>query len=262
MVGLARLASILLFFFGFPAFAGPLSVVSLNLMKVTDAALIEREIRERPQLRDSDIYLLQEVAHARPDAPSAAHELAARMKMQVAYAAAKPGVLDQGLAVLSRFPLSGQVVRKLKAYDLKFHSRERQALSVTVETADGPVRITNAHLDTRLNAEDRLQQLSPVVSDGVSFRMPRIVGGDFNTNDFYWLANLIPVPWIKSQVREIDRFMSSHGYRTPAPASWPTFDHLGMHLDWVYGHGIQPLAAKIFPLKFTDHHALWTQFDR
>jgi endonuclease/exonuclease/phosphatase family metal-dependent hydrolase len=234
--------------------------VSLNLAKVTDAAAIEREIRERPRLKNADVYLLQEVAQTRADAPSVADKLAARLKLNLVFSPAKPGVIDQGLAILSRFPLKDRTVRTLKAYDLKFHSRTRLALSATVQTHDGPFRITDAHLDTRLNAEDRLQQLAPAVEDAVRFQMPRIVGGDWNSNDFYWLANLIPVPWVRSQSREIEAYMSGRGYRTPVPTAWATFDHLGQKLDWIYGFGVQPKAADIFPMQFSDHHAIWAEF--
>jgi endonuclease/exonuclease/phosphatase family metal-dependent hydrolase len=259
MVGFVRLAAAVVLLSSALA-ARPLSVVSLNLAKVTDAAAIEREIRERPRLRDADVYLFQEVAQPRPDSTSVAEELAARLKLHSVYAPAKPGVLDQGLAILSRFPLTERHSRTLKAYNLKFHSRTRLALAVTLQTPDGPVRITNAHLDTRLNAEDRLQQLSPVVEDSVRYSMPRIVGGDWNSNDFYWLANLLPVPWLRSQVKEIEAYMKRRGYQTPIPTAWPTFDHLGMKLDWIYGFGLKPGAADIFPVRFSDHHAIWAQF--
>jgi endonuclease/exonuclease/phosphatase family metal-dependent hydrolase len=254
MVGSVRLAAAAVSLTAALATAQPLSVVSLNLAKVTDAAAIERELRE------ADVYLFQEVALARRGAASVAEEIAARRKLNVVYSQAKPGDMDLGLAILTRFPLSGKNVRLLKAYDLKFHSRTRFALSATVQTPSGPLRISNVHLDTRLNAEDRVQQLTPVVEDCIRFRMPRIIGGDFNSNDFYWLANLIPVPCVRSQVREIDAYMSRHGYRTPIPFGWPTFDHLGMHLDWIYGAGVQPRSAKVFPMRFSDHHAIWAQF--
>jgi endonuclease/exonuclease/phosphatase family metal-dependent hydrolase len=254
MVGSVRLAAAAGVFWCAVAAARPLSVVSLNLAKVTDAAAIERE------LRDADVYLFQEVAHARAGAPSVAEELAARRKMNVVYSQAKPGETDLGLAILTRFPITDKNLRLLRTYDLKFRSRTRFALSATVHTLDGPVRISNVHLDTRLNAEDRLEQLTPVVNDCVRFSMPRIIGGDFNSNDFYWLANVIPVPWVRSQVKVIESFMSHHGYRTPIPSGWPTFDHLGMRLDWIYGYGLQPRDAKIYPLRFSDHHAIWAQF--
>jgi endonuclease/exonuclease/phosphatase family metal-dependent hydrolase len=260
MVGLVRLAAAVIIFTSALA-ARPLSVVSLNLAKVSDAAAIEREIRERPRLKNADVYLFQEVAQRRDGEPSVADQLAASLQLNVIYSPAKPGVLTQGLAIMSRYPLEDRNVRTLKAYNLKFNSRTRLALAATVKTPNGPVRITNAHLDTRLNAEDRLQQLAPVVEDGARYRMPRIVGGDWNTNDFYWLANLIPVPWMRSQVKEIESYMMRHGYQTPVPDRWPTFDHLGMKLDWIYGFGVKPAAASLFPLRFSDHHALWAQFE-
>jgi endonuclease/exonuclease/phosphatase (EEP) superfamily protein YafD len=54
--------------------------------------------------------------------------------------------------------------------------------------------------------------------------------------------------------------MKRRGYQTPIPTAWPTFDHLGMKLDWIYGFGLKPVAADIFPVRFSDHHAIWAQF--
>jgi endonuclease/exonuclease/phosphatase (EEP) superfamily protein YafD len=33
-----------------------------------------------------------------------------------------------------------------------------------------------------------------------------------------------------------------------------------MKLDWIYGFGVKPAAADLFPMRFSDHHALWAQF--
>ena len=51
---------------------------------------------------------------------------------------------------------------------------------------------SNTHLDTRINAADRVAQLEDAVRDLGSG--PAIVGGDFNSNWFYWIEHVMPLP--------------------------------------------------------------------
>jgi len=44
----------------------------------------------------------------------------------------------------------------------------------------------------------------------------------------------------------------------PEPSA-TTFDYLGMHLDWIWLRGMRSLSWRVFPLKFSDHHACWTR---
>ena len=181
-------------------FAAPaLTVVTLNMAKETDVARVLRELQSVPVVRDAGILLLQEVTKAPGQQQGMAARLAAALDRRVAYAAAAPEVFDQGLAILSRYPLTDVRVRALKAYDLGFHSRKRIALAATAQTPWGAVRVFNTHLDTRLNARDRLEQLDPVVRDCAVFTGPRIIGGDFNSNGFYWLFRLLPLPAMRPQ---------------------------------------------------------------
>jgi endonuclease/exonuclease/phosphatase (EEP) superfamily protein YafD len=122
------------------------------------------------------------------------------------------------------------------------------------------LRIANAHLDTRLNSEERLDQLEPVIRECEEFRGPQIVGGDFNSNDFYWLGRVLPLPRPQSQSRAVHNLMTKRGFRTPVPVEQPTFDYLGMKLDWIYAAGLESRDAEIYPLQFSDHHAVWARF--
>jgi endonuclease/exonuclease/phosphatase (EEP) superfamily protein YafD len=133
-------------------------------------------------------------------------------------------------------------------------------LAVTLWTSKGPIRIITTHLDTRINARDRLEQLEPVIEDAKAFPGPRIVGGDLNTNNMRWLASLIPIPFAQVQTAAVQRLMESHGFKTAFARSGPTFDFFGFRLDWIFHQGISPLASGIQPLKFSDHHAIWAQY--
>lgn len=102
------------------------------------------------------------------------------------------------------------------------------------ETPWGPVRLENVHLDTRLNAADRLVQLKPAVRDSKEFAGRRVVAGDFNSNPFYWVDQVLALPALRSQAVAVDEFMRKQGFRSATPESATTFDYLGMHLDWIW----------------------------
>ncbi len=228
-----------------------LSVVTLNLAKEPSAARMAAEIGAIPALRNADVFLLQEV-----EPRSAAAELGAKLGLHVVGSKEAAEIPNLGLAILSRYPLRDVRIRPLRKYDLVYHSRSRFALSATADTPWGPVRIVNTHLDTRLNAPDRLAQLEDAIRDlGAG---PTIVGGDFNSNWFYWIHHVLPVP-AGSQGKPVSSFMSKAGYRSAIPASLTTFDWLGQHLDWIWLRGLGTAESRVYPLKFSDHHACWTR---
>jgi endonuclease/exonuclease/phosphatase family metal-dependent hydrolase len=237
---------------------GPgVSVVTLNMAKETGIEKILGEFRATPALRDADILLLQEVKQDAGARQCAAEHLAAELGLQVVYSPATTGVTDQGLAILSRFPLRDVQVHALKRYDLRFRSRTRIALAATADSPWGPVRIYNAHLDTRLNTTERLEQLQPVLQASGSFAGPTIIGGDFNSNGFYWLEHVLPLPG-RSQARGVRDFMVRNGFLNALPLGETTFDYLGMHLDWIWLRGLKSHGYRVYPLDFSDHHAVWT----
>jgi endonuclease/exonuclease/phosphatase family metal-dependent hydrolase len=236
-----------------------LSIVTLNLAKESSEDRILTELRAIPELKAADVFLFQEVSDE-SGGRCIANRLGAALGMHVAYSPAAPGSTDLGLAILSRFPLREIHTRTLKSYNLRFHTRARFALVATADTPWGPVRVSNAHLDTRLNVADRLAQLEPVVQEHAGFRGGIVVGGDFNSNPFYWIEHVLPVPGIRSQARGVEQYMTGRGFRTALPVSTTTFDHLGMHLDWIWvNNGLRPTASRVFPLEFSDHHAVWTR---
>ena len=177
----------------------------------------------------------------------------------MAYSPAKEGVTDQGLAILSRYPLRDIQVQPLKHFDLRYRSRTRIALAATTDSPWGAVRIFNAHLDTRLNTQQRLEQLQPVLHATGEVQGPVIVGGDFNSNRFYWVEHVLPLPVWRSQALGVQDYMVRQGFRTAIPAGRTTFDYLGMHLDWIWLRGLESGASQVYPLDFSDHHAVWTR---
>ncbi|HTM48991.1 MAG TPA: endonuclease/exonuclease/phosphatase family protein [Bryobacteraceae bacterium] len=234
--------------------------MTLNMAKETATDRIVRELRETPA-GQADLLLLQEVKQAPGQGKCSAEQLASSLGMHAVYSPAETGVTDQGLAIVSRFPLHDVETKALKRYDLRFRSRSRIVLAATMDTPWGPVRVVNTHLDTRVNAAQRLEQLQPVIHSASQFKGPRIVGGDFNSNPFYWVANVIPFPALRSQALEVNDFMTGNGFRSAVPVSKTTFDYLRMHLDWIWLQGLDARESAVYPLAFSDHHAVLTRVE-
>jgi endonuclease/exonuclease/phosphatase family metal-dependent hydrolase len=236
------------------------TIVTLNMARETSADRILHEWAASPRLRGADIFLLQEVKEDQGK-QCIANRLGSELRLHVAYSAEGPGVLDRGLAILSRFPLHDVQVRRLKQFNLRIKSRNRFALSATADTPWGPLRLYDLHLDTRVNTADRLAQLEPVVRDSARFASRRVVAGDFNSNPFYWIEHLLPLPAAHSQAAEVDRFMKGRGFQSAVSESQTTFDYLGLHLDWIWMTGLRCVGTDVVPLDFSDHHAVWSRLE-
>lgn len=235
-----------------------LSIVSLNSAKELNAGKIAADLSRAPRLRDADVLMMQEVANE-DNKPSVAEQLGQTLGYHATFSPAAPGVHDQGLAILSRFPLSNIEKRQLKYCDLRFRCRIRYALSADVTTPWGVVRVWNVHLDTRVNAEERLEQLQPVIDEATRRGGSSVIAGDFNTNEFRWIRNVVPVPGGPKHGALIRRAMEARGFRTALPDDVVTFATMKRHLDWIYSRGLTPTRWSVEPAPFSDHHAVWTR---
>jgi endonuclease/exonuclease/phosphatase family metal-dependent hydrolase len=249
----ARFRTILLWLAPVVAFGGghDLSVVTLNLAKEPSVARMASELRSIPALRDADVFLLQEVAAGTAGPLGGALGLHAREAPETA------GVRDVELAILSRYPLRDVRLRSLGRYRLVFHSRLRYALSAVVDTPWGAVRVVDTHLDTRINITDRLAQIEGAIAE-----LPggaAVVGGDFNSNPFFWIDHVLPLPAIPPQSARVEQHMRGRGFVSAIPRNETTFDYLGMHLDWIWLRGLRTESWRVYPLKFSDHHACWAR---
>jgi endonuclease/exonuclease/phosphatase family metal-dependent hydrolase len=224
---------------------------------VRDADRIATEIKATAGLRDADILFVQEVV--REGESSVADTVAVRLGRFVAFASPEGRSTVGGLAILSRYPLRDLRIHPLKPQNLVFRSRKRIALAATIITPDGPVRLVNAHLDTRINPAERLAQLGAALDDASCFYGPTVIGGDFNTNDMQWVSNVVPVPYPGWQASRVRILMESRGFRTPFQTRKATFDHMGMQLDWIYSNGLNAAEHGIEPVEFSDHHAIWAR---
>ncbi len=243
---------------GLPPAADTISVASLNLAHETNFEKILHDVEAAPRLRSADILLLQEVASV-DGGPSIADRLAERLNYSVSFSPEGPKVYDRGLAVLSKFPIEDSKVERLTPYNLVFKSRRRFALAVKIRVPAGDLRIWNAHLDTRINAEQRLKQIQPVMEEAAGLTGPRLIGGDFNTNDFFWIEHTLPFPrgGYRSAVR---RAMAQVGFETPFPDKLTTLPIARQHLDWMFVRDMEALSSSTEPIPFSDHNAIWAAF--
>lgn len=235
-----------------------IDAVSLNLARETNPGRILDALHGTPRLRSADVFLLQEVFQE-DGKPSVAEETARKLGYYVSFAPAAPGVYDQGLALISRYPLDDVRITRLKRCDLGSRTRNRFAIVATVQTPWGGLRVWNAHLDTRINAGERLEQLQPVIDDASQHSGPGLIGGDFNTNDMYWLRNTFPLPGGPPHGVAIRSAMRQHGFETPFPDSLSTYPALRRHLDWIYVRDLDAVETSVEPAAFSDHNAIWVR---
>ena len=232
-------------------------VVSLNLAMREDVERIVSDLAAVGAADTSDLVLLQEVVQ-RERRPSVSRQLGERLGLDSMFREAF--TLDDGrsvgLAVLSRHPWHDVRVIELKRFDLGFRSRTRIALVAAVNTPAGRILVSNVHLDSRINLDQRLDQLAAVVSDVQAFDGPAVVAGDFNTNNNRWIFHTIPFPFIERQAAGLRGYMERTGFSSAFDGSSPTHDALGMQLDWVFVRGLQASAASVYPVGVSDHHAL------
>lgn len=237
-----------------------LTATSLNLATETSFRKIWREL-ERVGLLQSDLFFFQEVEHY-PDRdslliPRLAKHLGYDYLFAPAQRVGKNGA--QGLAILSRYPLQNPKVVPLPRFVLKVNNRCRIALTATAATPLGAVGLVNLHLDTRINLRQRYRQLQPVLE--ASSRLPQasLIAGDLNTQDFLWVENLLPLPFLHRQVRPVLARLKDNGYTTPFTRTGRTHAWAPLKLDWIFLRELEAQARRVQKIGFSDHRALWVR---
>lgn len=231
------------------------SVVTLNMAKETNPGKVAQSLARIPRLENADLYLFQEVQQV-SGRPSVAEEVFQNRGYKTAFRPSA-GFVDQGLAIVSRYPIAEIAVIPLKAYDLRFHSRNRFALAATIKTPWGDLRVWNVHLDTRINADERVAQLQPVLDSAAVREGAKLIGGDLNTNQFRWIANVLPLPASQPQGLAVQDSMRKFGFESPLPLRVATHPRLRSHLDWIFLSNLKALDASVEPVSFSDHNAVW-----
>jgi endonuclease/exonuclease/phosphatase (EEP) superfamily protein YafD len=236
-----------------------ISVLSLNLHGTRDSQAILDALRKAGGFERADLMLFQEVVRPRQGALGAVDQLAQALGMQLSFA---PGFAlrngdQEGLAVLSRYPILETRALPLRRNYLLWKSRRRIALAVVVQTPAGRLQAYNLHLDTRVNLRARLDQLRPIAEEAARYPGPVLVGGDLNTNPFRWGAHTLPLLVAPDQGAGVLNFMNELGYSSAFPRKTPTSRWLHMQLDWLFLRNLQAGQLAVQPISFSDHRALY-----
>jgi len=240
-----------------------LRVATFNVHAEAPEALA-RAIRASRGIGDAHIILLQEVESIGAAAGSQARRLAALLELHFAYAPAyaRWDGGSHGVAILSRLALRDLEVIELPRFDVGINSARRIALGATVITGSDVLRVYTVHLDNRINPEARLQQLAPLLARTDRDAGAVVVGGDFNTGPFRWLARTVPVVWA-GQAARVDAAMRERGYATPAAALGATSRWFAMRLDALFTRGLTPIAAAVDrAVGLSDHLPVWVDVQR
>ena len=180
-------------------------------------------------------------------------ELARRLKTHYAYAVeiehSKGGGV-RGLAILSRFPLED--TRRIELPVEGPGGRRRIALGSTLRLGPVRVRLYNLHLETRISAVSRAEQIEGILRDADRFSsLPTALAGDFNT--------------ITAAARQqMFQVMEGAGFASALPGNQTTFQRaflIRMVLDWVWSRNLSMLEAAVESrIRVSDHRPIWFRF--
>ena len=241
----------------------PARVFTIASLNLAGQAQIGDVVAAWVQKRGIDILLLQEVGDSSMDGQSVVSALGDRLMFHSLYAPAyvAGGTHTQGLAIVSRYPLESARAVSLPYHHLRFRSRCRIALAATMVLPDGPVHLVNVHLDTRINSEERIAQLAPVLDVLGGMDAPQLIGGDFNTMNIRWFRTMWPFFFLQRQTKAVAASLGAGGFHTPFSNTPPTHDFplLRFRLDWLYLKHLRPIDWSVDSLRLTDHKGVWAR---
>jgi endonuclease/exonuclease/phosphatase family metal-dependent hydrolase len=238
---------------------GQLRVVTFNVHGQPGDAIAEA-LRSDRALRDADLIVLEEVHRddRTGDWCSGACGLARQLGFHAVFAPGHDnGAGSDGVAIVSRAPITSAQVIELPYFDVHFNSGRRVALAATINLGDQPITVYAVHLDNRITAGDRRAQVAPVLRHAAQQRTPIIMAGDFNTSPFTWISHVLPI-LTTTQDDRLEELVRDHGLATPVAESGATSRFLGMKLDAIYTRGFETLRFATSNAKeISDHLALW-----
>ena len=223
---------------------------------------IARALANDKATRGADIIILEEVHREGPGC-SGACAVAHALGMYSVYA---PGHVNgkgtDGVAVLSRVPITSADVIELPHYNVVVNGGRRIAVVAKLAPmapGEQPITIYGVHLENRLTVKQRRHQMEPIVERAERETGPVIIAGDLNTSPFTWLCHVIPI-LTTTQDDRMEEFVRSHGFATPVAESGPTSRFLAMKLDAIYTRGFATRSfATADASNVSDHLALWAK---
>ncbi|MDB4954962.1 MAG: endonuclease [Myxococcales bacterium] len=189
--------------------AGTLRAVAWNIQRGTELGKLCDAFASHPELSRADVLLLSEVdvGMGRSKNRNVPRELADALGMSYAFAVSyialeddhleNPDGVDNtlalaGSAILSRAPILRAISANVPALRDKFASSEKRlgrkrAVVAEIATANGPIAIAQAHLDSKASSAQRALQLAAVIDAADALGVPRLLlGGDLNTTTYNW----------------------------------------------------------------------------
>ena len=243
---------------GKPAPAGPLRVVSYNVQYGPDIPGAVAALAGDPALAGAHVILVQEIEAYPEEGATRAARFAAALGMGFVYVPAR--VRDtgtHGLAIISAYPITN--VEKMDLPESEAHALQRRiAIAADIEVGGRTLHLIDLHLDTKLNARERIAQLHPAVIDAPD---ATLVGGDFNTS---WVAWADGVPILETtgasdQGPIMDSYMAGLAFDTPTADCGPTEHMFGIEqrLDALYTRGLGATFGGVVRAGPSDHWPLW-----
>lgn len=242
-----------------------LRLVSYNVLEGVDVDEELAFFAGDGDLASADVIALQEVRRKDGETLCDAGVLARALSMSFVFVPTYhwDGAVV-GIALLSRFPLRDVELMQLREQSEVdvLPAAARAALRARVETRQGAIQIVNVHLDVGLNIPERILQLRPAVLDA---QAPVAVLGDFNTNDYVWAGEIIPILPLDavadtSQAGALDSYMRRIGYDTPTSElgeTWHGFPE-DQRLDSVFTRGLVAGDRGVErELDVSDHWPVW-----
>jgi endonuclease/exonuclease/phosphatase (EEP) superfamily protein YafD len=231
-------------------------VVAFNV-HMEPGAHITKAFAADKQLRDADLIMMEEV-HRVDGQCSGGCELG---KALGDYALFAPGHVNgdgtDGVAIVSKAPILAAHVIELPQFNVHMNGGRRIAMAATLLVDNQPVNVYVVHLENRLGVQDRKTQMTPVLKEAAAQTTPVIIGGDFNTSPFTWIAHVIPV-LTTTQDDRFEELVRSYGIDTPVKDSGATHRNLAMKLDGIYTRGFTTTKfATADGAGLSDHLALW-----
>jgi len=247
----------------FPVAAGAplpraLHVVEYNVHMERGEKIVDA-LEHDPELRDADVIIMEEI-HRSYLGCSAACVVGKAFGFYEIYApGAAAGDGDDGIAIVSRAPITSAQVIELPHYDVHINAARRIALAATIEREGQPITVYAVHLENRLTVSQRRTQMLPVLEHAAKQPTPVIIAGDFNTSPFTWIAHVIPI-LTGTQDDSLETLVRKHGFETPVVDSGPTSRFLAMKLDAIYTRGFRTTDfATAEASDLSDHLALWAK---
>jgi endonuclease/exonuclease/phosphatase family metal-dependent hydrolase len=235
---------------------GPIRLVTYNVQYAPDVPAIADVIANNPELASADAIFVQEIESYPDEAGSRASRLAALLQLGYVYVPARlRNGGTHGLAILSRYPLTNVMRMDLPEVSQSIHLRI--AVSADIDLGTRTLSVIDLHLDTLLNAGERIAQLHPVVIDAPP---QTVVAGDFNMSRIEWLDG-VPIlsPSASDQAPVVDSYMHGLGFATPCANSGATEHMYGIEqrLDAIYTRDLATTYGGIDRSGPSDHWPMW-----